>query len=402
MWQIFLEKLSEPGLLQSISVHLLLLGGIYLIIKKAKAGLKIRSAFVVLALFLLMAELLLRLTGTFATYLEKKSGHYSSYYKYRPGEALHKRHPGETVTLSSPGEFSYNYTINSQGYNDIEWDTASTDSTFKILILGDSFTEGFGAPQDSSWVAQLRKMLAENAFSKNRKPVLLLNAGISAADPYTNLYALQHELYRLKPDLVVQVISNQDFDEDFLLRGGYERFTGEGHLSYQVRPKAEWLYAYSHVSRIFFHYVFGYHQYLQKEQTEWEKTLFRLKHLEALTKAYEQWAEENKTECLFLFMDTDAYQIANRQTFDWEAHPFSKSKYLSTHSIIPCMFDVSKRDSASFFDYWWKNDGHHNSRGYGIMAQCIYPEILQYIPHKDIDLRNPEDIPTNIPATGIK
>lgn len=402
-----INLLVEPNIFSSLFAHILIF---YLTIrfiglagKKFQIDLKHhKSIMAVLFICILILETGVRLSNKYETYLERKSGYYSSYYKYRPKKPLHKRQPGETITLSSQGEFSYDYTINKWGYNDIEWDTTSSDSTFKILILGDSFTEGFGAPQDSSWVAQLRKMLAENAFSKNRKPVLLFNAGISAADPYTNLYALQHELYRLKPDLVVQVISNQDFDEDFLLRGGYERFTDEGHLSYHVRPKAEWLYAYSHVSRIFFHQFLGYNQYLQKDKTEWGKTIFRLKHLEALTKLIEQWAENNKTECLLLYMETGAYSISSQTNFDFDAHIFSKSNYLSVHSIIPCMLEVSKRDSTKFYDYWWKNDGHHNSRGYGIMAQCIYPEILRYIPAKDTDLSNSEKIPANFPVAENK
>ena len=394
MWQILLEKLSEPGLIQSISAHIFLLAGVYLLLKKLQVGLKVRSAWVVLSLILVFAELFLRLTGTFATYLEKKSGHYASYYKYRPQEALHKRKPGENITLSSPGEFSYDYSINSLGYNDIEWHTASTDSTFKILILGDSFTEGFGAPQDSSWVAQLRQLLAQHPFIKARKNPVLFNAGISAADPYTNLYALQNELYQLKPDLVVQVISNQDFDEDFLLRGGYERFTDDDRLSYQVKPKYEWLYAYSHLSRVFFHHIFGYNQYLQKSLSEWGKTHFRLQHLEALTKAYEQWADSTHTKCLLLFMDTDAYQIAHQSTFNWEDHLFVNSKHISIHSVIPCMYEAYQKDSSHFYQYWWEDDGHHNSHGYGLMAKCVLPFVLQSIPEKVDDLSKLEEIPS--------
>jgi lysophospholipase L1-like esterase len=389
--------LAEPGCLQAITVQVCVLALVYYLVKKLNAGLAFRAGFAILSACVILLEVLLRLTGVYATYIEKKSGRYESYYKYRPQQAVHKRTPGETISLASPGEFSYDYVMNSWGYNDVEWDTAAPDSVFRILVLGDSFTEGFGAPQDSSWAAQLRDIMRNDIFFQQlRVSVEVLQAGISAADPYANLFALKEELHALKPDLVVQIISNQDFEEDFRLRGGMERFTPDGKLKYRVEPTAEWLYAYSHLSRVIFYRVFGYNQYLQKELSEWEKMDFTLCHLQALTSAYETWADSSGTKCLLLFMDTDAYQIAKQKTIYWESYLQLESEQVSAYSIVPCLHKHYLTDTMNFSQYWWQNDGHHNNRGYRLMAECIYPRVKAHIPIKEsyvLDCSNPDEIP---------
>jgi lysophospholipase L1-like esterase len=389
--------LAEPGCLQAITVQVCVLALVYYLVKKLNAGLAFRAGFAILSACVILLEVLLRLTGVYATYLEKKSGRYESYYKYRPQQSVHKRTPRETITLASPGEFSYDYVMNSWGYNDVEWDTAAPDSVFRILVLGDSFTEGFGAPQDSSWAAQLRDIMRNDIFFQQlRVPVEVLQAGISAADPYANLFALKEELHVLKPDLVVQIISNQDFEEDFRLRGGMERFTPDGKLKYRVEPTAEWLYAYSHLSRVIFHRVFGYDKLLQKELSEWEKMDFARYHLKALTAAYETWAETNDTKCLLMFMETDAYKFTRQRMMDWLIYVQLKSEQVEAYSIIPCLQYCYLSDTANFMQYWWTEDKHHNSRGYRLMAECIYPRVKAHIPIKEsyvLDCSNPDEIP---------
>src|SRR5690606_15671360 len=170
-------------------------------------------------------------------------------------------------------EFKYEFKTNNHGYSDIEWDTIPSRN-FKIIALGDSFTEGFGAPQDSSWVAQIRK------YYKN-KDIYWLNCGISASDPFNNFYNLQNDIIRMHPDLVINIFTKQDFEEDVLLRGGFERFK-KGHLEYKPAPCRELVYAYSHIYRMLFHWKTSRTNYIDLEELENYQISTKIKELTQL------------------------------------------------------------------------------------------------------------------------
>lgn len=55
-------------------------------------------------------------------------------------------------------EFKHERCYNSLGFPDKEPSTPKHDSVIRIISLGDSFTEGFGAPYDSSYPSLLKKV----------------------------------------------------------------------------------------------------------------------------------------------------------------------------------------------------------------------------------------------------
>lgn len=314
----------------------------------------------------LIFEFGLRMIGINQTYFEKKSGKYESLYKYRPNKVMHKRTPNDSLYLESKGEFKFLFKTNSWGYSDREW-IDTNDQNFKVLALGDSFTEGFGARQDSSWVAQISKMY----FEKNIK---WYNGGISASDPFTNLYNLQHELYQLKPDLVVQIFSNQDFEEDLLLRGGFERFKNN-QLVYPQVPFFENIYAYSYIVRLFQNYLTSKNYYISTNSLKLNSTS---NYYNQLLQLYNDWAQKNQTQVVLVFYFTASQYYNNGNKIEIDQSPKRISPFLSIESVTPCYQETFHKDPNAFTSYWWKKDGHQTAKGYHLMANCIH-DLIQPI-----------------------
>ncbi len=353
---------TEPNWIATIIVYFSIVYISYKVVKRLFSKHswypKLLAILKYLVYCLLLIELGLRLIGIHQTYFEKKSGKYESMYKYRPDKIIHKRTPNDSFNLKSNGEFDYLYKINSWGYSDKEWDTTNNNQ-LKILALGDSFTEGFGVTQDSSWVAQISKKYSD-------RNIKWYNAGISASDPFANLYNLQHELYKLRPDIVVQIFSNQDFDEDCLLRGGYDRFKNN-HLEYDKAPVFESFYAYSYIVRLFYNHLTNRNYFisfkdLKKAQSE--------NYFNQLVQLYNDWAQINQTQVILVHYSTDYnyYNVGNLSKIDSSR---KVSDYLKIESVTSCYQESILNDLDSFKSLWWKIDHHHTAQGYRLMSNCI-------------------------------
>ncbi|HUH73281.1 MAG TPA: SGNH/GDSL hydrolase family protein [Chitinophagales bacterium] len=357
---------SEPNWIATIIVYISIVYIFYKILKKLFSKYswypKLLAILKYLVYCLLLIEFGLRIIGINQTHIERKSGKYESLYKFRPDKIIHKRTPNESFNLKSNGEFDFLFKTNSWGYSDGEWDT-SNKKNLNILALGDSFTEGVGATQDSSWVAQISKK-----YSKRN--IRWYNGGISASDPFTNFYNLQHELYQLKPDIVVQVLSNQDFDEDLLLRGGYERFKNN-QLKYQKAPYFEYVYAYSYIVRLLRNLITKKEYYISLENLKNNQSTY---YFEQLVYLYNDWAQKNQTQVILVHYSTDYnyYNVGNLSKIDSSR---KVSDYLKIESVTSCYQESILNDLDSFKSLWWKIDHHHTAQGYRLMSNCIYDLI---------------------------
>lgn len=262
---------------------------------------------------------------------------------------------------------SYRFTTNSQGYSDWEWDSKE-EKGLRVLALGDSFTEGFGAEQNQSWVAQISKL-------DTVKKIKWYNGGVSGSDPFINFFALNNELKQLNLDIVVQIYSSQDFDEDVLLRGGSSRFKDSG-LLYKSIPKSEIFYAYSHIIRMIHRLRSGKVFFIPISELERNSTQTSF---DELVKDYRNWAEKNQIHIILIFFHTDPYYYSlgrNMPEIDLQSKKINN--WLTIKSISDCYREEYSERKDTFRQLWWKNDGHHNAQGYEMMAKCI-EEVIELV-----------------------
>ena len=116
---------------------------------------------------------------------------YGSYRirRLRPNTTFHH--------TSADGRWSL--TTNSQGYRDTrEWQYPRKPDVRRILVLGDSHTEGFECRQERTYAAVLEKRLAAIG-----QPTEVFNCGISGFGTAEELAFLESEGLKYQPDAVV-------------------------------------------------------------------------------------------------------------------------------------------------------------------------------------------------------
>ena len=214
------------------------------------------------AIVLILAETALQVFGTFWTYSERASG--GTYYSFLKEELIDAwywtRPPNDTVSFYRE-EFEFSRITNSLGLSEKE--ISITTEKFRIVGLGDSFTEGTGVKADSTWLKQMERNL--NSVRGNQL-VETVNAGIGGSDPVYEYMLLNNKLLAYNPDLVIMSINASDIT-DVAYRGGFERFHDDGTAG-KAAPSWEWIYKSSHVFRLILHNGFKLNHYLVDPETE--------------------------------------------------------------------------------------------------------------------------------------
>jgi lysophospholipase L1-like esterase len=334
-----------------------------------------KAASVALAVWLAMvvAECVLIYTGSKKTYAEERSGYYRSPFDPEPENTYHVYHKSDTVTITAT-EFKYRVAYNSLGFPGSDW-LAAKGRPHRIIAVGDSFTEGDGAPMDSSYPALLQNILGESAE--------VLNAGVRGSDPVFGIKNAEDRLLPFQPDVMVQAISSDDILFDFCIRGGYERFQPDGTVKFNSAPAWEPLYAMSYSLRIFFH-RFGIKMGEPCGKNDKPALIAdRNRILIDVFDRYEKLAAEKGFKAVMLFYPGKWEMFRDAYDFD-----FSEAKrhietlpHVVAVDVFPCYRERISSSGLEAKDFYWKIDGHHNSRGYRLLAECVAEALEEKIGH---------------------
>lgn len=267
-------------------------------------------------------------------------------------------------------EFSHLRVTNRLGLAEQDIPPTKAPGEFRILALGDSFTEGVGTVYDSTWAKAFQRKLSAT-WPDNR--ITTFNAGILGSDPFFEYTLLRERLSDLQLDLVIVAINGSDID-DIIMRGGMERFHPDGSTVYRMAaPSWEWLYG---ISFIFRHYVHDVLRYDWKFMTPDEAAAAQnaaVAQIKSAIDAFARLAEEAGFDLLFVTHPRKQEVIATEYFFglrdvvtDLTSHPglasFDLLQYYRSNGIM------SEENVAEFY---WVIDPHHNGRGYQAMGEAI-------------------------------
>ncbi len=108
-------------------------------------------------------------------------------------------------------EFDTDYKINSLGLRDKEYAVQKPQNTFRILMLGDSFTEGDGVYSNETFSKRLEEKLQDlNAPIKFE----VINAGVGSYSPLLEYLYMKNYGLPLQPDLVILNFDLSDVYDD--------------------------------------------------------------------------------------------------------------------------------------------------------------------------------------------
>jgi hypothetical protein len=131
----------------------------------------------------------------------------------------HGLRPGASGYSISPGEFRVAYRINSLGMRDHEYPAEKPPGTFRLLMLGDSMTEGFSVELKDSFVKRLERRLNASPPRAGLR-YEAANLGVASFSPLLQYLFLKETLPRLPGDFLVLSLDPTDFGNDHFYQKG--------------------------------------------------------------------------------------------------------------------------------------------------------------------------------------
>jgi hypothetical protein len=130
----------------------------------------------------------------------------------------HRLRPGLTTT-----DEGVPYATNSRGLRDREYRVPKPPGTVRILMLGDSFTEGGGLRLEDTVAKRAERRLAARGCRGHE----VVNAGVASYSPILEYLLLRDVGLALEPDLVVLAFDMTDVHDDYV-RTRLARLDGGG------------------------------------------------------------------------------------------------------------------------------------------------------------------------------
>ena len=336
-------------------------------------------------IFLISLEILLRLTGVFTVYSEKIGLGYQSDWGFK-----HKTHfkimRRNSEIHYEQKELTISFQSNSLGMRNGEISLQRPDSVYRIICLGDSYTEGDGAPFGHSYPRQLEMILNDGRNGNQHYEVI--NAGKNGSDIIYAQKLLTTVLVQLRPDLVIMAINDSDL-HDIIQRDGPERFKSDNTTAYQEGPWYEQFYQYSHVFRFLIHIPLRKNKLFLSPKADQKKNKEAVEHISNSMSSLIQFGDEQNIDIRFIIHPTSA-QVNPERNKQLRKHPndtdaaYEKSSHLyqlrMTHRDHSYDLYRSLTESLSelaYTEYAWPINGHYNAYGYGVLAEQLVDRLFK-------------------------
>ncbi|MDG1333362.1 MAG: hypothetical protein P8P74_13585 [Crocinitomicaceae bacterium] len=329
-----------------------------------------RSTFIVI----FIADLVIRLTGAMQTYPEQADGRYVSQASFEKLDSWYWVHTPNMFISNKKKEFNFERKVNSIGISEQEL-KKDKGSKFRILAIGDSFTEGVGMSYEDSWVKQM-----ETRWKSDN--VQTINAGVGGSDPVYEFVLYRDKLTEFKPDLVVLTINSTDIT-DIVGRGGFDRFHEDGTAGVGA-PSWEWMYAANHLFRMVMTNVFRYNSSLVKDSYTEENKRKSQEIIEEAIGKFKLLTDQEATRFLVVL------QPSLQDFQDGKHIPFfgqtDLTKYMKENGVNYLdTSEVFKTKGNSISEYYYPLDTHFNKKGYALFGETVYEKIeeLGYLDSPD-------------------
>ncbi|HOV45049.1 MAG TPA: SGNH/GDSL hydrolase family protein [Ferruginibacter sp.] len=321
------------------------------------------------------AEVICRLNGKYAGYLERtrvgKEKKYVSPYNNGWETWYHTNKPYHQQTYNL-NEFNIEWRVNNEGLRDIDF-VEGTDSVKRVMVLGDSFTEGFGAVNDSTYPRQLGLLLHNNGLKNTQ----VMNCGVSGSDPVYKYRLFNDRLVKYKPTLLILTLNDVAIAQT-ITRGGFKRFTKANTITYNKPPWFEPVYAKSFLVRRVLHDVLRFNSQLISP--------FKKKQVEDLAVA------EVNTAIDSIYATCKANNIKMLVVFHPVQGEYRNQSEHSTQAIeehcqvlnLPVVntrkeFEGLGINTTNFETLYWHNDTHFNATGYNYLARSVLPATIKLL-----------------------
>lgn len=376
-WLLFEgESSANTGLLFLLSVGSWFAVAAHLIIRARRMSPKVILAVGSSVVMLIGLELFLRYgLGTHATYGEQNGSRtYRSIYTYDNPTWFHKYQPNVTERWVKT-EFTHERRTNSLGLADREVPVAKSGDEYRVIALGDSFTEGVGGSIDETWVSVFERQVHAPAG----RTVRAMNAGVSGSDLLFEYVLLRDQLRPYKPNLVIVAVNNSDV-VDVITRGGMERFLPNGKVQGRRGPAWDWLYGISYITRYVVHDVLGYSWLLMRPATRADAETAAAGTLRSTLTAMSRLSADLGAGFLLVFHPHE-YEVRagtyQPPAFARLVEEVTAARDMQAVDLLQVYAREGTLTPANANGFYWPIDFHHNARGYALMGRMIADEVTR-------------------------
>jgi hypothetical protein len=316
-----------------------------------KVSLKV---FLSILLFATALELMLRIVGTYKSKDEIEGKQYTLRYRTNSYAKLHHRTPNNKGFYKCK-EFFYENYYNELGHKDSSIDAFRCYTGYKIIAIGDSFTEGDGTSSDSSWV--------KHAERSTQNKIRFYNAGVCGSDIIFDHEMISMHLISIKPNVIIGCINVSDV-YDIIYKGDESRFDNKAK---PIFPSEFW-YGKFHLIRAIYQQLLGYNSQLIKTNE------IQTKHAEAINIIKRKLVEthdlstKNSINYICVIIPTP-YEINVDEPNSLE------QELANLPFVLNIKEDVFKAMNPDYDTFYWKVNMHYNGLGYKIIGEVIAHKI---------------------------
>lgn len=135
-----------------------------------------------------------------------------------PDEYRHHRLVPNSRAEFRQQDFAYVQRVNNLGLRGADTTVEKPAGTYRILMLGDSFTMGKGVKDDETFPALLQQSLQQKLAMCQGMQVEVLNGGVDSYAPVLSFIQLKRDLTPLQPDLVFLNLDVSDLTQESAYR----------------------------------------------------------------------------------------------------------------------------------------------------------------------------------------
>lgn len=325
----------------------------------------------------------------------------------------HRLIPGKASITWLPGEYYTVVRANSLGLRGSELESPKRADSYRIVMLGDSFTMGKGVEEEETFSSRLAERLNSEALSLPHPRYEVVNAGIDSFSPLLEYLLLREEWGELDPDLVVLNFDMSDLVQDTYyqsqvfyteageLRGASTRdgqsldmsgYDGLGRwlnrntfytaMAFRwLFPPGEWVVAHMATPELLRHTLAGSENDFDRE---WRLTLRNLHRIARMCAAREvpfvlsvyPWAHQVSPElsrtAMREFLEP-GYALGRRSV--GTLRNFARAYDVPFLDATPAFRDRYSANPDLYYDL----DLHWTPAGHEVMAEALEPVVAQAI-----------------------
>lgn len=319
--------------------------------------------------FIASAELLLRWQGDLQTYSEKLSGKYVSPYTPERTYTSHLHLCEMCGSRVETDEFQFSIECNKEQVRDVTHPLNKPEGTLRIVILGDSFVEGWGVAFNNVW----HQLLKDNVNQQsNSLQINILAGGVTGSDPLFAYQLLVKRLLKYQPDMVWVTMNRTDLVDNAHI-GGWERFTSDETIQFRKGPPYEWWFQHSYLVRFVMMRIVGHNWLMIGPQEERKRKAEAVQSLIETAQKFENLSKTNGFQLTILFhpLMEDLWAQVYPNEIQQVQDSILKD---SIHSIDLLPFFIMKTDIQEFDDlypYYYPIDHHHTVLGNALFAEAV-------------------------------